>query len=126
MSTATAPAPGQNKQADAQNAMAVVQAGTYVPVFMHKMAAAGFAPQNEAEAGAMLQMAAELREKYDQHHKSASSKVIAKAHNRMFGQQLAKQAAARQQNNVLDELAAASIQDPNISAALDVLIGMEA
>ena len=129
MSTqAQAPAPAQNeaeKQAAAQNAYAVVQAGAYLPVFLQKMAAAGYPAETEEEAAAMLQMASKLRQDYDFSVKSATTTRISKAYNRLFPQ-ARKQAAVRQQSDILDQLSASALQDQNLSAALDILVSMEA
>lgn len=115
----------EKRAADAQNAYAIVQAGAYVPVFLQKLAAAGYPANTEEEASKMLQIASHLRSQYDQHIKSASSKRIDNAYSRVFGAQHQKQAAARQQTQAIDQFAQEMVKDPNMAAALDVLISME-
>ncbi len=123
MSTTAPTAP--QAQADAANAYAVFEGGAYLPTFLQKCAAAGFPANTEEEVQQLLQISQTLRSKYDAHQKSASSKVIARAHQQLVAPALAKQAAVQHHNQAIDRMVDATLQDPTVSASLDVLLAAQ-
>jgi len=123
MSTTAQPAAqAQPAQADAAHAYSVFEAGAYLPTFLQKCAAAGFRAETQDDVAKLVQIRDVLRPQYDAYQKSASSKVIDRAHRQLVAPVLAKQAAEDRTQQAITQMVDATVQDPTVSAALDVLL----